>query len=1002
MASIGSKEDIAASSIQQLLKQDWFEPETLKKYIQALRRFPHQDPISVEGISEPVPRATIERDVLRFNTSLGSFSIQNLSLGNLQQLTLLEDRLVTVAGLAPTSPAANIPTNLKELVAAHEASLEAQATRAKPGTDLSTIFSHRREQQAFITELNQIRNAARARLFDAASRSRYVEDLATATGVRREYIEGMLKQRIDEIVDQAITTQAFRQAQLLTQDPQQLATYFTKQLETNVKKEGDLLFTALQTNKKETKEALKQIESDVKDETAKAKAQVETVAKDISEHPANLDAAKKQAAEAIEKVELQNLSPKQRERLATELALHAGDERTQLRIVASTFRGTTGDQHREVLGKIGPLVEVLSRSSKIPSPIELANPTSILSDVRAHPEWFPTSFVRAVQSGKFSDPVVAAKIFDVSRILGISPDAALLSLGGVDAMRVAQGATKGRRILLLPTIPRLSETHPLIGKLLNLHAEQEALSNAVKNQQLPVPLLRSFAPVAQSSRRNINVSETFRNLNPINYFQAIQFNIGRIRPIGRIGSSVSSFFSGLRVRSGVVHSVFHGFGRISQGFQSLIRLPLAPFRAMGGLVSRGWGGVKSWAGVKIRSGLSKVGSWLAKKGFTTAAKKLGETALAKGTVLLLEQAIPVIGQVVAAVQIGGDILSFLWGQRENVAKIGLGLFVGAQLLLRGLLGAIGSAAWGLAGGLIGGIGGFFLSGGSAAGAFIGGGVGALGGLWIGSGGLAGFLSGLGGAIGSAASWAGGLMGALTAPSLVAGMGTTVAAMGIGGVALGWGITTFFVNPTINAGLFVPGLGRGVSAPEQIGLTMANEVPVDSNCTHAACRIQRSLESCGIRAVTRANVSTVMTCLSAFQDSTRQIINNSATNLLSLQCVGFKYAAENEEGIGFFSRNALMYLRDRPSNCAPVTNLDAIQVGDNAVWGPGGACPSTNLNTADSLCTSGSVSCCGHIAAVTRVGEGVDMDVTQAWGESGIVNTIRTTKSAPALIMHCTP
>lgn len=1017
MADSISKDAVSVPAIRELFQQDWFEPETLKKYIESLRQISQLSPrppaVLIDG--RRVDTAIIEHDLLRFFETLPPAyrRIDALDLSNPEHLTVLEDLLTAVAGLAPTPPTANIPKNLEELVKIHEASLETQAAQAKPGTDLHAIFARRRDQQAFIAELHQIRNAAISQLSWAAERSDYLTDLAQSLGVPREHVVRIAKERIAEVVDQTITVQAFRQAQLLVNDPNQLATFFTKHIGDILKQEGDIAFTALETNKKDKEKALKEIEKTVKEETTKAKSAAEHVAADIREHPAHEDVAEKLAVKAIEVAETGTfarpvLLPQQRIRLAVELAKHPDETEAQQHLATRVFPKISGEQQEQFIKEVAPAIRVLGTSSSNPSLLEIAHPTGIIAQVRLHPTWFPSPFVKKVQQAWFSAPERVANIISTARSLNISLDAVVLHLGGVDAGKLAADLSKGKPgFLRLQTAKALPTNHPLISKLRAIAPEQGKISEARQAARsgpspLSLSLHRWFEPIADGTRHAVDFGRFLRTVNPL---PAIRFSIGRIGPIGRIGQAVGSFFSILRVRSPIVNSVATGFGRIGQGFRSFITLPLRPLRAVGGWVSSGWKTAKTWAGAKIRSGLAKAGAWLAKKGVAKLAAKLGGALLAKGTAALIAQAAPIIGQVIGALTIlsmVGDIGKFLWDQRKNVAKAGFALLAAGGLLFAKLLMWLGSSALSLGLAALGGTIGGMIAG--ATGAFIGSTIGWTIGSLISAGKLGSLFSSIGSALGSTAAWAGNLLGALTAPGLMAGMGGVLSAVGLGGVATGLTITLFFVNPTIYSALFVPGVtrdGSGIVVGPGIGPPMDNEVPLDPNCIHAACRIQRALEGCNIRAVTSQNAAEAKICLSGFQPLTQDIIYNSAYHLTYLQCVGFKYAAESESGVGFFPQNALMYLQNRPSNCKPVTDLSTVQVGDNAVWGPGSRCPTTDINQANSLCNSNG-SCCGHIAAITRVGEGVDIDVTQAWGDSGIVNTVRTSKSAPAMIMHCTP
>jgi hypothetical protein len=137
------------------------------------------------------------------------------------------------------------------------------------------------------------------------------------------------------------------------------------------------------------------------------------------------------------------------------------------------------------------------------------------------------------------------------------------------------------------------------------------------------------------------------------------------------------------------------------------------------------------------------------------------------------------------------------------------MFFLGQMLLAKVLGFLGSAAWTLGGALAGGIAGFLFGG--PAGAAIGAGLGGALGFAIGSGTLGTALSGLGSALGSAAAGFGSFLGALSAPSLVAGVGSTVATVGIVGLLASGLFTMFFPQPRTNSGMFVP-TEKAASAP----------------------------------------------------------------------------------------------------------------------------------------------------------------------------------------------
>lgn len=97
----------------------------------------------------------------------------------------------------------------------------------------------------------------------------------------------------------------------------------------------------------------------------------------------------------------------------------------------------------------------------------------------------------------------------------------------------------------------------------------------------------------------------------------------------------------------------------------------------------------------------------------------------------------------------------------------------------------------------------------------------------------------------------------------------------------------------------------------------------------------------------------------------------------LQCVGFKIGVEESLDNGD-SQNACQFLR------YPGIPPEEVKEGDNAVWGNPAVC---------SQCSSSYLEACGHIGLVSQVIEGIDgrpryVDVTQAWGDRGIINTAR--------------
>jgi len=115
----------------------------------------------------------------------------------------------------------------------------------------------------------------------------------------------------------------------------------------------------------------------------------------------------------------------------------------------------------------------------------------------------------------------------------------------------------------------------------------------------------------------------------------------------------------------------------------------------------------------------------------------------------------------------------------------------------------------------------------------------------------------------------------------------------------------------------------------------------------------------------------------------QELNHSVNELPdneNLQCVGFVLAAFPDKNLPH--QNAVDFLYnygDLQKNTIP-------QKGDIAVWGPYPDKCSASPGDASDYCEANS-SCCGHVGIVNKV-EGNNVYVTSAWGESGIINTVK--------------
>lgn len=154
----------------------------------------------------------------------------------------------------------------------------------------------------------------------------------------------------------------------------------------------------------------------------------------------------------------------------------------------------------------------------------------------------------------------------------------------------------------------------------------------------------------------------------------------------------------------------------------------------------------------------------------------------------------------------GQFLGNLWA---GVGNFFGGLLSTGQIALGNFLGWIGQAGMTLGGGILGGIGGFFVGG--PVGALFGSGIGAGIGSWLGSGGLNSFLSGIGPAMTNSVLGATNFLGSLTAPLAASQIISTTTAVAMGGVAAAGGLTMLFVMPSILSALYVPP-GTGTLGP----------------------------------------------------------------------------------------------------------------------------------------------------------------------------------------------
>ena len=816
-----TRDDVAAAAIQDILKQEDYRPEFLKDLIKACRNAnqtsPSPEAILING--KPHSVRSIREHLAKFVYMLPSDKRPTLdddSLYNDSFLNYLSGIIDEVAGFAPKPPPANIPANLKEIVQIYQSAIEAKAKRENlPRSQINEYIN--KQITPIIIQTGIVKQAVKSQLGLVIDNSQYLENLAAALGRNPEVVKRLAKMRLDQIADKAITTQALIQARSISPDTSQLAALFAGNLQKDLDFD-DLLGTAVRANKKDAKSAFESIKKTVTAETEKAKPAIAAAAKNLEEHPANRKTAQTDAAAAAKQVNPQ-LKPAKAARFNQQLARHQDNPSVQEKIIAKTF-GVSASQAKIIRDQLAPQINQLSESSIKPNWLAMADPDSIFNDINLHPTRFPQPLVDAARSGRINDPGKLADAITISRNLNIPLEAVVLSQYGIDAQKLAARWQKGERFLgFIPMGHGASSKDPSIFKLSDLAAAQKQLAAALKSPPplLPPQIPRQFQKTAAQNSRAVRLSDFFQNnLNVFRLPSAFSYNLGRIPPLGSIGNSGSSFVSGLRIESGPIDGIFNFMGSLGNTARNLPSFAARPFTAVGSAISNTIiNPVKTWANTQIKSGLTRAGAWLAKKGVREAAKKLGMAILGKGTAALLAQAVPVVGQI-AGVLTGlsalGDIGKFIWTNRKEIGFGLAGGFLLGQLLLGKLLGLLGSAAWTLGGAALG-----FAVGGPI-GAAIGGTLGYL----IGSGALGSILSGLGSALGSAAAGLSSFIGALTAPSLVAGLGSTVAAVGLLGVGAAWAIQTFFIQPKIKSALFVarddgtPAPGGGYIPPDILG------------------------------------------------------------------------------------------------------------------------------------------------------------------------------------------
>lgn len=798
----------AVNAAKEILSRgDWFEPMTVGAEIEALKKILAQSPrpdltakITVAGQIISVER--LLAGLSQFNRALIN-PLDNRLFADLttlkpEHLTVLEKGLAAFIAPAETEASMDsvVPTKakLQELQNILKAQAETTAgLKQKLGRpeQLKTQLEH---AQKINIQAQLLRVSVSKNLFLTLTESSYIRDLQTIYG--KEAVNNFLAQRIDLAVNQSIT--ALTLNQLGIADPSHAAAYFAGQLEKNLKADRNLAVALAKTPKAERKNVLEDAEI-MAEETAKevhpaAKAfQAEQRSSPI--YKDNAKAIAQGEAEAALVRAGQRLTAKQTARLTEALAKHR-DPEMQSRILRRILPGASAEARQEILNSIQPALLALAGSSSRPTIAETISENSLINLARTSPELFPFRLRAAIKDGKLSSEEISALTVRLSTQLGQPPDYVMMRLAGISGKDIEahlNSLASGKPVFGLPTQAPVSPAHLIVRRL---SAAQSGLNQIQASgeefQAINLGLQNSWQSIVQT----------------LDIGKAIRFNFGRLPPVNRMFSSAQTVFSGLRVQSEAVNSVFNFFSTVTGGFGKMGRAAAAPFRAVGTAISAGFNNVKTWAGTQIKSGLAKAGAWLIKAGgkkLVDAGAKLGLLAIGKGAAALVAQAVPGIGTaagILTGLSVLGDIGRFVWNNRKGIGTaVAGGLFFGQTLLsgLFGLLGQFGGLAFTTGGGAL--IGTLILPG---AGTAIGAGLGFATGLGIqAAGGLGSVLSGAGSALGSVALGLGNMAALLGAPGLIAGLGSTVAAAGIAGIALGAVITVFFVQPTTNAGLFVP-------------------------------------------------------------------------------------------------------------------------------------------------------------------------------------------------------
>lgn len=822
MPTVTTREQIAIASIQDILRREDYQPELLKEMAKALAKtrnvLPPPDAVIIRKKNYSLK--TVEERLAQFIHYLPPDNrpeITDTSFYDENFLNQLISTIDEVSGLASSAEAkvsmdSVVPANLQELLEAQaKVTAEKKQTMGRP----SQLAAQIKLAQEINARAQLLRISVSKNLFLTLTESSYIRDLQTIYG--KEAVNNFLAQRIDLAVNQSIT--ALTLNQLGIADPSHAAAYFAGQLEKNLKADRNLAVALAKTPKAERKDAMTDAKNLAEETAEKVHPAAKAFQAEQRSSPVYKDNAKAiargEAEEAVLAKTGQRLTAKQTARLTETLAKHR-DPEMQSRILRRILPNISAETRQEILNSVQPALLALAESSSRPTIAETISENSLINLARTNPELFPFKLRAAIRGNKLSSGDIAALTIRLSQQLGQPPDYVMMRLAGIsgkDLETHLNGLANGKPVFGLPTQAPVSPAHLIVRRL---SAAQSGLNQIQASgeefQAINLGLQNSWQSIVQT----------------LDIGKAIRFNFGRLPPAGQMSSSVQTVFSGLRVQSEAVNSVFNFFSTVTGGFGKMGRAATAPFRAVGTAISAGFNNVKTWAGTQIKSGLAKAGAWLAKKGVVKAATKLGLLAVGKGAAALIAQAAPVIGQVagvLTALSILGDIGQFVWNNREGIGTaLAGGFFFGQTLLsgLFGLLGQFGGLAFSTGGGAL--IGTLILPG---IGTAIGAGLGFATGLGIqAAGGLGSVLSGAGSALGSAALGLGNMAALLGAPGLIGGLSSTIAAAGIASLILGATVTVFFVQHTTNAGLFVQGgPGQNFSGSSGRGYKITGSCPI---------------------------------------------------------------------------------------------------------------------------------------------------------------------------------